>query len=141
MRSGSAPAKPMRAEYVSGNYFATLGVGVYAGRPLSESDDRPGAAPAVVLSYQAWQTEFAGDPGIVGSTLFVQTHPFTVAGIGPPGFFGDRVIQIPPDFWMPLASEPMMEGANNSSLMQDDTDWLYALGRLRPGVNLGVCRS
>ena len=141
VRSGSAPAKPMRAEYVSGNYFATLGVGVYAGRPLSESDDRPGAAPAVVLSYQAWQTEFAGDPGIVGSTLFVQTHPFTVAGIGPPGFFGDRVIQIPPDFWMPLASEPMMEGANNSSLMQDDTDWLYALGRLRPGVNLEELQS
>jgi macrolide transport system ATP-binding/permease protein len=141
VRRESATAKPMRAEYVSGNYFATLGVGVYAGRPLGEGDDKPGAAPALVLSYQAWKTEFAADPGIVGSTLIVQMHPFTVAGIGPPGFFGDRVIQNPPDFWMPLASEPMMEGANNSALLQDDEDWLYALGKVRPGVNLEELQS
>ena len=60
----------------------------------------------LVLSYKTWQTEFAADPGIVGSTVYVQTHPFRVAGIAPPGFFGDRVIPNPPDFWMPLASEP-----------------------------------
>jgi predicted permease len=134
VRSGSVPAKPLRAEYVSGNYFDTLGVGAFAGRPLHEDDDQPGAAPAVVLSYQAWQTDFAGDPGIVGSTMYVETHPFTVAGVAPPGFFGDRVIPFPPDLWMPLASEPLIEGAN-SSLLQKDTDWLYALGRVRPGVN------
>jgi len=134
VRSGSLPAKPLRSEYVSGNYFDMLGVGAYAGRPLREDDDSPGAVPAVVLSYQAWQTDFAGDPGIVGSTIYVETHPFTVAGVAPPGFFGDRVIPFPPDLWMPLASEPLMEGAN-SSLLQKDTDWLYALGRVRPGIN------
>ncbi|MDT7817131.1 MAG: hypothetical protein QOJ42_7047 [Acidobacteriaceae bacterium] len=134
VRSGSVPAKPLRSEYVSGNYFNTLGIGAYAGRPLHDDDDKPGAAPVVVLSYQAWQTDFAGDPGIVGSTIYVETHPFTVAGIAPPGFFGDRVIAFPPDLWMPLAGEPLIEGAN-SSLLQKDTDWLYALGRVRPRTN------
>ena len=51
---------------------------------------------------------------VVGSTIYVQTHPFTVAGIAPPGFFGDRIIPNPPDFWMPLASEPVIEGANSA---------------------------
>jgi macrolide transport system ATP-binding/permease protein len=140
VRNGSAPAKPMRIEYVSGNYFATLGVSTYAGRLLSESDDTPGAAPALVLSYQTWQTDFAADPAVVGSTVYVQTHPFTVAGVAPPSFFGDRVIANPPDFWMPLAAEPLIEGAN-SSLTQVDEDWLYLLGRVHPGVNMGTLQA
>ncbi len=140
VRYGSSPSKALRSEYVTGNYFATLGVGMFAGRPLNESDDRPGAPPALVLSYQSWQTEFAADPAVVGSTFYVQTHPFTVVGIGPPGFFGDRVIANPPDFWMPLASEPLIEGAN-SSLRQVDEDWLYTIGRARAGTNTAVLQQ
>jgi macrolide transport system ATP-binding/permease protein len=140
VRNGAAPAKPMRIEFVSGNYFTTLGVGAYAGRPFSERDDVPGAAPVLVLSYRMWETEFARDPAIVGSTVYVQTHPFTVAGIAPPGFFGDRVVSIPPDFWLPLASEPLLDGAN-SALRQNDTAWLYAIGRLRSGVDMGALQT
>jgi macrolide transport system ATP-binding/permease protein len=135
VRRGSAPATAMRAEYVSGNYFTTLGIGAYTGRPLSPNDDRIGAPPALVLSYQAWQREFNGEPGVVGSTLYLEQHPFTVAGIAPPGFYGDRIAPFPPDMWMPLASEPLLEGSN-SSLRQPDTGWLYVIGRLRPDVNL-----
>jgi len=141
VRSGAEPAKPMRGEYVSGNYFSTLGVGAYAGRALSESDDTPGAAPAIVLSYQSWQSDFAGNAGIVGSTVFVQTHPFTVAGIAPPGFFGDRVVPIPPDFWLPLATQPVIEGATSTLMHHDDTGWLYPLGRVRPGVNVAALQT
>src|SRR5580658_912320 len=130
----------MRSEYVSGNYFSTLGVGAYLGRPLLESDDKLGATPVLVLSYQTWQTEFAADPRLVGATVYLQGHPFIVAGIAPPGFFGDRVVARPPDFWMPLATDPVMEGAN-SSLVQDDEDWLYALGRVRPDVNIGALHA
>jgi len=140
MRKGAAPARPMRSEYVSGNYFATLGVGAYAGRLLNENDDAPSAAPTLVLSYKTWQADFAADPAIVGSTVFVQMHPFVVAGITPPGFFGDRVIANPPDFWMPLASEPVLEGAN-SALKDIDELWLYPLGRVRPGVNIGALQA
>jgi len=135
VRAGSGLAKRMHSEYVSGNYFATLGVGAYAGRPLQESDDTFSAAPAAVISYRTWQTDFAANPGIVGSTIYVQTHPFTVIGIAPPGFFGDRIVPNLPDFWMPLASEAMIEGAN-SSLKQNDEEWLYPIGRVRPGTNI-----
>jgi macrolide transport system ATP-binding/permease protein len=140
VRYGSSPAQPMRSEYVSGNYFSTLGVGSYLGRPLIESDDKLGATPVVVLSYQTWRAEFAADPHLVGSTVYVQGHPFIVVGIAPPGFFGDRVVTRPPDFWMPLSTDPVMEGAN-SSLVQDDEDWLYAVGRVRSGVNLNALQT
>jgi predicted permease len=143
VRSGSSPAKPLRAEYVSGNYFATLGVGAYAGRPLVDSDDKPGAAPVVVLSYQTWKADYGGEPGLVGSTIYVQTHPFTVAGVAPPGFYGDRVVSRPPDFWVPLANEPMIEGAGTSLEPQgdEDTAWLYLLGRVRPETNIAALQT
>src|SRR5580698_7573195 len=140
VRYGSSPAKSLHSEYVSGNYFSTLGVGAYAGRPLIESDDNPGAAPALVLNYQTWQADFAGDPHIVGATVYLNTHPFTVAGIAPPGFFGDRIASRPPEIWLPLGTEATIDGPN-SALRQNDTTWLYALGRLRPGVNRDVLQT
>ena len=85
VRRGSSPSQPLRSEFVSGNYFAMLGVGAYAGRPLTQNDDKAGAEPVLVLSYPAWQSDFAGDPTIVGSTVYVQTHPFTVVGIDAAG--------------------------------------------------------
>ena len=94
----------------------------------------------MVLSYRAWQTEFGGKPGVVGSTLYLEQRAFTVAGIAPPGFYGDRIAPFPPDIWLPLAIEPQMEGAN-SSLLQPDTAWLYAVGRLRPNVDLASLQT
>jgi predicted permease len=140
VRQASALAKSLRGEFVSGNYFSTLGLGAYAGRVLGESDDTPSSAPATVVSYSAWQTEFAADPGLVGSTLFIQARPFTVIGIAPSGFFGDRVSDRPPDFWMPLGSEPYLHGAN-AILHHADSNWLYPLGRVRPGTNAGALQA
>ena len=135
VRRGNAAAKALRGEYVSGNYFSTLGVGPALGRVLAESDDVPASAPVVVLSYQAWQGDFAGDPSVVGSMISIQSHPFTVAGIAPRGFFGDRVTDNPPAFWVPLANEPVIAGPS-SILHHPDSNWLYPLGRLRTGVNV-----
>jgi len=70
----------------------------------------------------------------------VQMHPFVVAGVAPSGLFGDRVIANPPDLWMPLASESVLEGAN-SALKNDDELWLYPLGRVRSGVNSGALQA
>jgi predicted permease len=140
VRTGAAPAKPLQSEYVSGNYFATLGVGAYAGRLLNQRDDTPGATPVLVLSYSSWLADFGADPAILGSTVYVQLHPFVVVGIAPPNFFGDRVVPNPPNFWMPLASEPVIEGAN-SSLMRSYQLWLYPLGRVRPGTNIGSLQA
>ena len=134
VRRGETEPRNLRIEYVTGNYFSTLGIGAYLGRELTASDDKPGAAPAVVLSYASWQSDFGGDPTVVGSTVFIQTHPFTVVGITPPGFFGDRVTDRPPALWIPINNEPIIEGPN-SILHHPDTNWLYPIGRLHPGAN------
>jgi len=141
VRRGNALPKPLHAEFVSGNYFLTLGLRPYAGRLLSDNDDTPSSAPATVLSYQAWQGEYAGDPSIVGSTIYVQTRPFTVVGIAPPGFFGDRVSDNPPSFWLPIQLEPYVVGEASAILHHADSHWLYPLGRVKPGTNIGTLQT
>src|SRR5579864_506806 len=91
VRRGSEPAKAQRIEYVSGNYFSTFGIGPFAGRVLSNDDDKSGAPAVGVLSYDAWRSDYNGDYGVIGSTFYIQTQPVTIAGIAPPGFFGDRI--------------------------------------------------
>jgi len=140
VRRGSAPAKPLHAEFVSGNYFATLGLGAYIGRPFSDKDDTPSSAPAIVISYKAWQGEYASDPSIVGSTLYVQTKPFTVVGVAPPGFFGDRISDTPPDFWLPLQTEPYVDG-ESAILHHPESHWLYLLGRMRSGTVIAALQT
>jgi predicted permease len=132
VRVGNNLAKSERTEYVSGNYFSTFGIGAYAGRMLQSSDDLPGAAPVAVLSYAAWQSAHAADPNVVGSTFYLQSHPVTVIGIAPPGFFGDRVNTNPPAFWIPLNAEPVLEG-ETTILKVAESNWLYVLGRVKPG--------
>ncbi|MGA2571374.1 MAG: ABC transporter permease [Terracidiphilus sp.] len=142
VRRGDAPANSLRGEFVSGNYFATLGLGATAGRVFGESDDRAGATPVVVLNYRAWQTEFGGDPSIVGSTIYIQTKPFTVAGIAPPGFYGDRLSAAPPALWMPLSTEPLVHGGEQTAILhRADSNWLYPLGRVRAGTNIAALQS
>jgi len=140
VRRGNAVATSLHGEFVSGNYFSTLGLGAYAGRVLGENDDTPSAAPTMVLSFKAWQAEFAADQSIVGSTIFIQARAFTVIGIAPAGFFGDRVTDTAPDFWMPLQAEPYVRGTS-SILHHEHSHWIYPLGRVRSGTNIGVLQT
>ena len=140
VRAGTATAKAETGEYVSGNYFSTFGLGAYAGRMLVASDDVPGAAPVAVLSYQALQVAHAGDPNVIGSTFYIQGQPFTIVGISPPGFFGDRIDSNPPALWIPLNDEPLVE-RENSILKNSDSNWLYVLGRVKPSVNVGSLQA
>ena len=140
VRRGNELAKSMNGEFVSGNYFSTLGLGAFAGRVFQPSDDTPSAAPTVVLSYRAWQGEFASDPSIVGSTVYIQARPFTVIGIAPPGFFGDRVTDTPPEFWIPIQTEPYARG-DSSILHLPEAHWLYPIGRVHPGTNIPALQA
>jgi predicted permease len=140
VRRGNALPKSLHGEFVSGNYFSTLGLGAYAGRVFFDSDDTPSAPPTVVISYTMWQGEYSGDPSIVGSTIFIQTKPFTVIGIAPPGFYGDRISEIPPDFFMPVQTEPYVRG-DSSILHHQESNWLYLLGRARPGTKIGSLQA
>jgi macrolide transport system ATP-binding/permease protein len=140
VRRGNALSKELHGEFVTGNFFSMFGVGPYMGRVFTESDDTPSSSPVVVLSYRTWQNEFAADPWIVGSTVSIQTKPFTVIGIAPAGFFGDRVTDIPADMWIPVNMEPYARGSS-SILTHQDSNWLYAIGRVRPGTNIGALQA
>jgi predicted permease len=126
-------ARPLRSEYVTGNYFSTLGVGALGGRVFGADDDTASAPPVAVLSHHAWQSVYGGDASVIGSTFVIEGHPFTVIGVGPPGFFGDTLRSNPPDLWIPLHQEPLLDG-DSSLLRQPVSAWLRAIGRLRPGA-------
>jgi predicted permease len=126
-------SRPLRSEYVTGNYFSTLGVGAFAGRVFTPNDDTPSSPPVAILSHRAWQTTYAGDPTVLGSTFAVQGHPFTVIGIAPPGFFGETLGSDPPDIWIPLQQEAIIDG-ETALLHQSISAWLRVIGRLRPGA-------
>jgi predicted permease len=126
-------AKPLRGEFVTGNYFHTFGIRAYAGRTLLPSDDQASAAPVAMLSYRAWQQQYNSDPSVIGSTFIVEGHPFTIAGIAPPGFFGETLRGNPPELWLPLQQEPLVN-AQNSLLKQPISAWLRVIGRLKPGA-------
>jgi predicted permease len=127
-------ARSLRSEYVTGTFFSTLGVGAFAGRVFTPEDDKPGAPPVAVLSHRVWQTAYASDPSVVGSTFVVEGHPVTIIGVAPPGFFGETLESDPPDIWVPLQQEPMIN-ADGSLLHQPVSAWLRMIGRLRPGAS------
>jgi predicted permease len=128
-------AHSLRSEYVTGTYFSTLGVRAFGGRVFTPDDDKPAAPPVAVLSHRVWQTAYASDPSVVGSTFVVEGHPMTVIGVAPAGFFGETLESDPPDIWVPLQQEPMMN-AEGSLLRQPVSAWLRMIGRLRPGASI-----
>jgi macrolide transport system ATP-binding/permease protein len=135
---GALP-KALNREYVSGNYFQTLGIKPYVGRLLAPTDDVEGAPMAVVMSYQTWQRDFAADPNVVGSTFTLNTNPVTIIGVTPPAFYGDRMTSSPPDFYIPMVMEPVM--APSSLLHKQELNWVYLLGRVKPGTELAPLQA
>jgi predicted permease len=131
----AAAARPLLAEYATGTYFSTLGIGAFSGRVFTPDDDRPSAPPVAVLSHRAWQGIYGADASIVGTTLVVQGHPFTVIGVAAPGFFGEVIRAYAPDMWIPLQQEPMIAGGG-SMLHQSTESWLVVIGRLRRDASI-----
>jgi predicted permease len=125
-------AKPIRGEFITGNYFSTFGISAFAGRNIVPSDDTLTAAPVAMLSYRAWQQQYASDPKIVGSSMILDGHAVTIVGITPPGFFGETLRSDPPEVWLPVQQEPIFRGA--SSLLHTFPAWLRVIGRLKPGA-------
>jgi predicted permease len=130
---GSEAVQIDRGEFVSGNYFAMFGIGAYTGRMLTPQDDREGAPPVAVMSYRLWEQSYGSDPLVLGSVFQLNEKPFTVVGIAPPGFFGDTLRSAPPDFFLPLNTEPYIQ--TDSDLKHTDTHWLEMIGRIQPGTN------
>ncbi|HEX4750256.1 MAG TPA: ABC transporter permease [Bryobacteraceae bacterium] len=128
-------ARPLRGEYVTGNYFLTLGVGSFAGRVFTPDDDKPSSAPVAVMSHHTWEAEYGANPSVVGASFAIEGHAFTVIGIAPAGFFGETLRADPPDIWVPVSQEPMIAGSS-SLLHEPISAWLRVIGRLRPGASV-----
>ena len=134
-RDGSnKPSEPYKSEFVSGNYFSTFGILPYFGRAITPNDDRKGAPAVAMMSFRTWQDKFGKDGSVVGSGFVINGQPFTVVGITPPGFFGDRVQSTPPAFFIPLNDEPLIS-PTGTILEEASLDWLDLIGRIRPGAN------
>ena len=124
-------------EYVSGNYFAVLGVKPVRGRAFlpSEYGDKTGAFPVAVISYRLWQSLFQGDPAAVGRTLRVNRYELTVAGIAPEDFRG-TMPGIQMEIWIPMSMAPPLNGQSGWLLEDRGARQMWVTGRLKPGVAL-----
>jgi len=131
-RVAGDPAEAFAGQFVSGNYFQMFGIAAAIGRPLVPSDDRAGAAPVAVVSYPAWQHRFGGDPHLIGQTVAINAVASVIVGVAPAGFYGEMLRPDPPDFWIPLSSEPLLE-PQSRLIAAPGSHWLYLIGRLRPG--------
>jgi macrolide transport system ATP-binding/permease protein len=130
----NAEARSAMGEFVSGNYFRTFGLRPPAGRLLTDSDDVVGAPMTAVMSYHAWQRDYAGDASVVGSAFWINTKPVTIVGIAPAEFYGDRLSSAPPDFYLPIETMPAL--ATAPYVHEPGTQWLYLVGRVKPGAHL-----
>ncbi len=117
---------------VSGNYFDMLGVQPAQGRLFHASDEHgPNSAPYIILSHNFWRRYFDSDPRIIGTTVDINKHPFTVMGVAPPAFHGTEMF-LWPDFWMPIVDNPDIEGTDFLSWRGAHNLWV--LGKLKTGV-------
>lgn len=117
----------------SGNFFDTLGVQPYLGRFFHASDEKGlNSAPYVVLSYALWHSYFHGDLGVVGKTVAVNRHPFTIIGVAPSAFRGTELF-FSPAMWIPLVEEPMVTGQN--PMLHRGNHNPLVIGRVKPGVS------
>ncbi|MDP9003279.1 MAG: ABC transporter permease [Verrucomicrobiota bacterium] len=130
-------------DIVSSNYFSVLGVLPAYGRQFLAEEEKPGAGQRVaVVSFSYWQ-KHSRDPSVLGSTLLINAHPFTIVGIMPEGFTGmESVFSL--EAWLPLGvyDEIINDrgGALTRSLNDRGSDRLMLIGRLKPGVTADAAR-
>jgi putative ABC transport system permease protein len=130
-----APAgevRRVRGLYVSGDFFATLGVTPLLGRVFTHADDSVGCGmPGAVLSHELWQREFNGDTTVIGRTLTLEANKVEVIGVTPAGFFGPEVGRTF-DIAVPICSATTIYPMRNR-LTAGSIWWLTVVGRLKPG--------
>ncbi|HSE36301.1 MAG TPA: ABC transporter permease, partial [Blastocatellia bacterium] len=127
-------------QFVSGDYYAGLGVSVVVGRSLTGDDDQATASPAAVISHRYWQRRFALDSDVVGKTITVNSVPLTIVGVTPRGFEGTLQVGSSPDLSMALSMEPLIN-PGGSSLRDHGSWWVQIMGRLKPDATVAQTRA
>jgi predicted permease len=125
--------REIAGDWVTGNYFDLLGVQPELGRFFHAADEHgPDSAPYVVLSDALWRSTFLADPGVVGTTVELDQHLFTVVGVAPARFHGtERFVW--PDYWLPMANEGQAE-TGPDYLHSRSLITVTVIGRIKPGV-------
>ena len=120
--NNSTTQEPIPCARVSANFFSLLGVESAQGRIFQNSEDQTGAAKVLLISYNAWQQRFGGDPKLVGQTLRINDEPWTVIGVLPPSFhFAPRGAT---EFWAPLIPD-------ENRRQRRGMHWVKVIGRLK----------
>src|SRR5258705_10134690 len=96
----SGQAERVNGALVSGNYFEVLGVKPVGGRTFFPEEDKA-PSPVAVISHSLWQRRFGGDPNVIGKSLVLNGHDFSIVGIAPKNFVGTEEA-FPRDIWIPL---------------------------------------
>src|SRR6185437_1091701 len=132
--TGSEPSRTWLIE-VSGNYFDVVGIQPFLGRFFHSADERgPNSAPYIVLTYAYWHTHFHDDRGVVGRSVQLNKHPFTVIGVAPPGFIG-LYVGFSADFFVPIVSQDQEETDGHRYLNARANHGIdNVLGHLKPGI-------
>jgi len=124
---------------VTGSYFGMLGVQPELGRLFYASDEQgPNSAPYIVLSDAFWRARFAANPGIIGTTVDLNKHPFTILGVAPPEFHGTELF-LRPDFWVPMVNQQQIDGYDYLTKRFSQT--IFVVGELKPGVTMQQASS
>ena len=120
---------------MSGQYFEVVGIKPYLGRLLQRADDdHPGASDAAVLSWPAWQSDFGADPNIVGKTIRLNKHPYTIVGVTPEGFYGTEKMGHARHLCS-YGKPGMLERCQLARLRRDQRR-RYSIVRLKDGVTM-----
>jgi macrolide transport system ATP-binding/permease protein len=141
--SGNGPASMALGEFVSGDYFSTLGVNTFLGRPLDASDDTPSAPPAIVLTYGYWQRAFGGDRSALGHTVRLNNAPAVIVGVTDRRFT-HLTPGNPRDFFMPFALTRRVRSewwGNQDRVSDAGIWWVVVAGRLKPGISIGQAQA
>jgi len=130
-------AEIVNGQAVTGDYLAGLRLQPSLGRAITGDDDKPGAAPVVLLSHQFWQERFGANPAVIGQTLKLNKQTFTIIGVMPPAFTGTLQVDYHPAVTIPLLQEPLLSERSRLA----GTWWLNLMGRLKPGATNEQARN
>jgi macrolide transport system ATP-binding/permease protein len=134
-RGTNATAERVLGDVVTGNYFDVLGVKPAVGRLIGPGDDRSDAAPVAVASYSFWRRSLNNDPSVIGASVTLNGHPFTIVGVAAREFSGTLIGQ-PFDLWTPLSTvRQSIPRLGQTILDSRNAGWLNIFGRLKPGVD------
>jgi len=135
------PDASIQGQFVSGNYYLSLGVPAILGRTLAPEDDRSSAEPVAVISYRYWQNRFGGDRGVIGKVIQINRVGTTIIGVTSLGFSGAMQVGESADITVPLAHHARFQPDSGHNRAQSWYWWIRIMGRLAPHSTAAQARA